>query len=83
MNFILRLKNKACLTALISSSIAFVYQVLGIFEVVPVISENEVIQVCGIIINLLVTLGIVVDPTTKGIADSSQAMSYTEPNKGE
>lgn len=83
MNFILRLKNKTCLVALISSIVAFVYQVLGIFEVVPVISESEITQICGIVINLLVTLGIIVDPTTQGIADSKQALKYTEPKKGE
>lgn len=83
MNFILRLKNKTCLAALISSIVAFVYQILGIFEVVPVISESEITQICGIVINLLVTLGIIVDPTTQGIADSKQALKYTEPKKGE
>ena len=83
MNFILRLKNKTCLVAFISSIIAFVYQILGIFEVVPVISESEITQICGIVINLLVTLGIIVDPTTQGIADSKQALEYTEPKKGE
>lgn len=83
MNFILRLKNKTCLVALISSIVAFVYQILGIFEVVPVISESEITQICGIVINLLVTLGIIVDPTTQGIADSKQALKYTEPKKGE
>lgn len=83
MNFILRLKNKTCLVALISSIVAFVYQILGIFEVVPVISESEITQICGIVINLLVTLGIIVDPTTQGISDSKQALKYTEPKKGE
>lgn len=83
MNFILRLKNKTCLVALISSIIAFVYQILGIFEVVPVISESEITQICGIVINLLVTLGVIVDPTTQGIADSKQVLEYTEPKKGE
>ena len=83
MNFILRLKNKTCLVALISSIVAFVYQILGIFEVVPVISESEITQICGIVINLLVTLGIIVDPTTQGIADSKQALEYAEPKKGE
>lgn len=83
MNFILRLKNKTCLVALISSIVAFVYQILGIFEVVPVISESEITQICGIVINLLVTLGIIVDPTTQGIVDSKQALEYTEPKKGE
>ena len=30
---------------------------------------------------VLVILGVVVDPTTEGLGDSAQAMTYTEPKK--
>ncbi len=32
---------------------------------------------------VLVILGVVTDPTTAGVSDSKQAMTYTEPKKGE
>ena len=35
-----------------------------------------------LLVNLLVALGVVVDPTTQGVGDSERAMGYTEP-KGE
>ena len=38
-------------------------------------------NVAGIAVNMLCMLGIVVDPTTKGVKDSEQAMRYTEPRK--
>ena len=38
-------------------------------------------QILGIIINILVGLGILVDPTTAGISDSARAMTYSEPGK--
>lgn len=79
MNWKLRLQNKATLTTLILAIVAFVYQMLGLFGVVPAISQNDVINIVGLVINLLVTLGIVVDPTTSGVTDSAQAMTYTEP----
>lgn len=79
MNWKLRLQNKATLTTLILAIVAFVYQILGLFGVVPAISQNDVINLIGLVINLLVTLGIVVDPTTSGVTDSAQAMTYTEP----
>ena len=79
MNWKLRLQNKATLTTLILAIVAFVYQMLGLFGVVPAISQNDVINLIGLVINLLVTLGIVVDPTTSGVTDSAQAMTYTEP----
>ena len=55
------------------------YQVLGIFGVVPSVSQNDIINIVGIVINLLVGLGILVDPTTAGITDSEQAMAYETP----
>lgn len=79
MNWKLRLQNKATLTTLILAIVAFVYQMLGLFGVVPAISQNDLINLIGLVINLLVTLGIVVDPTTSGVTDSAQAMTYTEP----
>lgn len=73
MNFKLRLKNKATLTALIAAAVAFVYQILGIVGVIPAISQSDITQLIGIVINLLVGLGVVVDPTTQGIRDGEKA----------
>ena len=33
------------------------------------------------LLNIVVILGIVVDPTTKGVADSEQALNYNEPRE--
>ena len=82
INWKLRLQNKTTLTTLILAIIAFVYQVLGIFGIVPGIDQNTMVNLCGLIINLLVAVGIVVDPTTVGISDSTKALEYTEPKEG-
>ena len=79
MNWKLRFKNKATLIAIVAAAVAFVYQILGILHIVPPITEEQVMQVLGIIINILVGLGILVDPTTAGISDSARAMTYSEP----
>lgn len=81
MNWKLRLKNKAVLLALVAALVAFVWQVCGILGVTLPISQSEVVQTLGLIINALVALGIVIDPTTAGVGDSQRAMSYTEPWK--
>ena len=39
------------------------------------------IQVVAAVFAVLVILGVVTDPTTKGITDSDQALTYTEPKK--
>ena len=81
MNWKLRFKNKATLIAIVAAAVAFVYQILGILHIVPPITKEQVMQVLGIIINILVGLGILVDPTTAGISDSARALTYSEPGK--
>ena len=79
INWALRFKNKVTLTAVIVQVIAIVYAVLGMAGIVPKIGENVILDVAYMIIELLCLLGIVVDPTTKGIADSTRAYNYEEP----
>lgn len=83
INWKLRLQNKATLTSIILAVIAFVYQMLGLFGVVPAISQDTLINLAGLIINILVGFGIVIDPTTQGIHDSELAMSYSAPKESE
>ena len=79
INWKLRFQNKTTLTAIILALVALVYQVLGVFDVVPKISQDELTTVIGMVINLLCLLGIVVDPTTDGVSDSARALTYDEP----
>ncbi len=79
----LRLQNKATLIALVTAVIAFVYQALGIADIVPAISESQIVECTGMLINILAMLGIVTDPTTAGVSDSEQALTYSEPKKEE
>ena len=79
INWMLRLKNKTTLISLITVTLTFVYSILGIFGIVPSIGQNELQQTLVMLVQLLVVLGIVVDPTTEGISDSKQAMEYEEP----
>lgn len=80
INFLVRFRNKAFLATFIPIVLTFVYQLLGLFGVTPAISQDNAIQYIGLVINLLAALGIVVDPTTKGLSDSAKALTYTEPN---
>lgn len=79
MNYVVRFKNPTFLVTFAAAVVAFIYQMLGMFEVVPTISESDVINIVSIVINVLTMLGIFVDPTTKGISDSANAMTYIEP----
>ena len=79
INWKVRMKNKTWLLAFLGTIAAFVYQILGLADIVPAIGEDLTVQLIGIAVNLLVTLGIVQDPTTAGVSDSAQALEYTCP----
>lgn len=67
-----RLKNKTFLVTMAVAVIAFVYQILGIIGVVAPVSQDEVVSILMVVVNLLVGLGILVDPTTGGITDGDK-----------
>lgn len=79
INWKLRIMNKATLISLISLVVAFIYSLLGLFNIVPPIGQSEIQQVLVMIVELLAALGVVVDPTTQGVSDSEQALGYQEP----
>lgn len=79
MNWKLRLKNKATLTALIAVIVTAVYQIAGLLGFTVPIAQEQVLDGVGLVLTLLATLGILTDPTTEGVGDSEQAMSYEEP----
>lgn len=83
INWKARIRNKTFLVSLCALVVSFIYEVLSMLEMVPAISENEVLQIIYIIINLLGVLGVIVDPTTKGISDSERALSYYSNGAGD
>lgn len=80
INWKARLKNPAFLITFFTLVIAFVYQILGLFGVFPSISEESLVNGITIAINLLATIGVLIDPTTDGMSDSERAMTYYTDN---
>ena len=76
INWKARFKNKTFVVAFITLVISFVYQTLGLFSVVPPISEETLVNVITMLVNILAFVGIIVDPTTDGFNDSDRAMLY-------
>jgi len=64
-----KLKNKTFVVTMVAVLVGFVYQALSILEIVPKISESEIMNLSGLLINMLAMLGILVDPNTDGIKD--------------
>ncbi len=75
INLKVRMKNKTFVITMLTTVIAFVYQLLAQFEIVPKITKDQTIQVVMIIVNILAGLGILVDPTTDGVKDSERVLN--------
>ncbi len=79
MNFILRLKNKATLTAIVGAILLFIKQITEAFGVDLSAEIEQVSGLIGAIITFLVGIGVVTDPTTKGVKDSGITKTYAKP----
>ncbi len=79
LNWKVRFRNKTWLTMFISLIVGFVFNMLKLFDIVPVITENLVMNIVGEVLTFLGLIGVIVDPTTAGIEDSNRAMTYVEP----
>lgn len=79
MNFILRLKNKATLTAIVGAILLFIKQITEAFGVDLSAEIEQVSGLIGAIITFLVGIGVVTDPTTKGVKDSGIVQTYNKP----
>ena len=83
INWKVRLKNPTFWITVIPALITVVYAVFALFDVIPNIAEETLVNGFMAIMSVLATLGIVVDPTTKGIGDSDRAMNYNKPGRGD
>ena len=85
INWKVRLKNKMFWIAIIPAVVVLIMAIASIFGVTIDLSEiqGKLIAVVEAVFVVLGILGIVVDPTTKGVSDSARALEYTEPKGDE
>ena len=81
INWIVRMKNKTFWLAFIPAILLLIQTVAAVFGFSLDLGdiENRIIDVVNAIFAVLVILGVVNDPTTVGVGDSSQALTYTNP----
>lgn len=80
INIKARLRNRTFIVSIATLLITFIYQLLSMLDIVPKVSESTVINLFGMLVNLLGALGVLIDPTTNGINDSDRAMTYYTEN---
>ena len=84
INWKVRIKNKTFWLALIPAVLLLAQQEAGLFGVALDFGglKDQLTAIVGTVFTLLAILGIVADPTTAGVGDSEQAMTYDEPKEG-
>ena len=81
INWKVRFQNKTFLTGLISLVVVFVYDLLQLLEIAPVVTQSAIMQVAEGILTILGMVGVIADPTTAGLSDSRQALTYDAPRQ--
>ena len=81
INWSVRINNKAFWLAIIPATLIFIQAVANVFGFTIDLGEigNRLIDVVESVFIILAIVGVVNDPTTSGISDSEQALTYTKP----
>lgn len=81
INWKVRLMNKTFWVAVIPAILLLIQVVAAVFGIEIDLGDlgNKLLAVVNAVFALLTILGVVADPTTKGVSDSERAMTYTEP----
>lgn len=79
INWKVRFSNKVWLLTFVAAALSLMYEVLAIFGVTPKVEQEQLKRLAEMLIGLLVMIGVVIDPTTKGTSDSEMAMTYKKP----
>ena len=85
INWKVRIKNKNFWIAAIPALLLLLQQVTEIFGVSLDLStiQGQILSVVETVFILLALVGVVNDPTTQGLSDSANAMTYDKPKAKE
>ena len=83
INWRVRIRNKAFWVAIIPAVLVLIQVVAAVFGYTIELGElgNKLIAVVNAVFVVLSILGVVNDPTTSGLSDSKQAMTYELPKE--
>lgn len=83
INWLVRIKNKQFWLTLIPAVLLLIQVIAAVFGYMLDFGAlgNKLLAVVNALFAVLTILGIVTDPTTKGVSDSAQAMTYEKPKE--
>ncbi len=85
INWTVRLKSKTFWLAIVPAVLLLVQVVAAVFGFTIDLGDlgNKLLDVVNAAFTVLAILGIVADPTTAGVGDSEQALTYDAPKRDE
>ncbi len=83
VNWKARIMNKTFWLTLIPAVLLFIQTIAAVFGYTLDLGDlgNKILAVVNAAFVILAVLGVVTDPTTTGMSDSAEALSYAEPKK--
>lgn len=83
INWLVRIKNKAFWVAFVPAVLLLIQTAAAMFGFQLDLGEigDKILAVINAVFVVLAILGIVTDPTTEGVSDSAQAMTYNAPKE--
>ena len=83
INWKVRIGNKTFWLTIVPALALLVQVVAAVFGITIDLTDTvaKLVDVINAVFAVLVIMGVVVDPTTAGVSDSAQAMTYTAPYK--
>lgn len=83
INWKVRAKNKTFWLALVPAFLLLIQAVAQVFNIsVDFTNLNkDLLGVVNALFTVLAIVGVVADPTTKGVGDSTQALTYSKPKE--
>ena len=81
INWTVRFRNKSFWLSLIPALLLLVQVVAAVFGYTLDLGDlgNKLLAVVNALFAILTLLGVVTDPTTAGVSDSTQALTYEKP----
>lgn len=85
INWKVRISNKMFWLAIVPAVLLLIQVVAAVFGFALDLGElgNKLLDVVNAVFGVLAIVGVVTDPTTAGVSDSTQAMTYDKPKESE
>lgn len=83
INWLVRIKNKNFWVVIIPTVLLLIQQIAAVFGFQLDLGDlgNKLLDIVETVFIILAVIGIVTDPTTKGLSDSKQALAYDKPKE--